>query len=646
MSDLLYFNGINGASGDYELQPMTPEVLAKIIAGEEIDEGELNELKLRQEDHFAVREGVDPTDLAQSGWGVIFAAKDEQVPAIKEALSELLTHRQNQAGERYREYIKGKGYRPGESKNKFLARHGAGPGPADPDVVPYYLLIVGDPETIPYRFQSQLDVQYAVGRIHFDTLEEYAQYAHSVVQAETGGVALPRQATFFGVRTPGDRATELSADHMIKPLAKKVSADQPGWDVRTLLKNDTTKAHLSGLLGGGETPALLFTASHGMGFPNGDPRQLPHQGALLCQDWPGPGKHRGAIPEDFYFSGDDVGSDARLLGTMAFFFACFGAGTPKLDAFAHLARKERAAIAPRNFVSQLPRRLLGHPKGGMLAVVGHVERAWGYSFMWDRAGEQLVVFEDTLKRLMEGAPVGHAIEYFNARYAEIATMLTPMIEDKSFGEPVDDLELAGMWTANNDARGYVILGDPAARLPVVQEGGAPQKRPTIALAADLKDRLAKLEAAGDAGEPAFAATTEEAPATSAVAESPPTDYVVAFGLRDQFNDLAGSVRRFTDQLAAALGKAAADITTLEVKTYATDDLDTVAGGGAGQTKLCAFTRVGFDGDMEVYVPEEAGKVDQELWQIHMEMVREAQANRAKLLGAMAEMATNLLKSLS
>ena len=34
-----------------------------------------------------------------------------------------------------------------------------------------------------------------------------------------------------------------------------------------------------------------------------------------------------AIPEEFYFSADDVGDEARLLGLIAFHFAYYGAGT-------------------------------------------------------------------------------------------------------------------------------------------------------------------------------------------------------------------------------------------------------------------------------------------------------------------------------
>jgi hypothetical protein len=218
-----------------------------------------------------------------------------------------------------------------------------------------------------------------------------------------------------------------------------------------------------------------------MGFkdPN-HPKLLSQQGSLICQDWPGPGI---PLTEDHYFSALDVRIEARLLGLIAFHFACYGAGTPKLDDFAHGQNSaERAAIAPHAFVARLPQRLLGHPQGGALAVIGHVERAWGYSFSWsdirgtEESQRQLAVFKSTIKRLLEGHPVGSAVEYFNERYAELSSDLTIQLEDIKYGAPVDDRGLAQNWTANNDARSYAIVGDPAVRLMV---GENAKERPTI-----------------------------------------------------------------------------------------------------------------------------------------------------------------------
>ena len=492
-SELLYFNGINGATGDYIQAPLNKAEVARLALSEVIDPKQLQELKFKnrqsKEATFAVVEGIDPTRLDQAGWGVVFAADTPgspfPAPALKEALQELLDHRRGQAtkvnAKFYKEFIGKDAFRPNESKQEFLARQGVGPGPADPAKgVPYYLLIVGSPEAIPFRIQYQLDVQYAVGRIWFDTLEEYRNYAHSVVSTETGKVRLARKATFFGVRNPGDPSTQLSAAELVEPLGKALtpaSTDTAAWQIQTAIgEGQATKARLARLLGGDETPALLFTASHGMGFPLGDPRQLPHQGALLCQDWPGRAAWHQPIPTDHYFAADDVGDGANLAGLIAFHFACYGAGTPNRNDFAHTPAAIPDFSTPKPIVARLPRRLLGHPKGGALAIVGHVDRAWGCSFTWPGAGRQLQCFQDALKRLMNGQPVGAAMENFNLRYAELSSDLSVEIEDVKFGKLADEDALAGMWTANNDARSYIILGDPAVRLSLATDAAPPTAR--------------------------------------------------------------------------------------------------------------------------------------------------------------------------
>ncbi len=656
--DLLYFNGINGATGQYELPPMSPHDLAGIALGEPLDPEHLSELKAWNEFiqtvHKGVRAGVDTKNLSETGWGVIFAYEDEQeneqFPAIREALQPLLDLRRTQATQKseryYREFTGADAYRPGESKLDFLARHGAGPGPADPEHVPYYLLIVGDPERIPYRFQYQLDVQYAVGRIHFETAEEYFNYARSVVAAEQGEVTLARQTAFFGVHNPDDRATELSTRHLVRPLADYVATQWSDWETATWLAEQATKGRLEHLIGGDQTPALLFTSSHGMGFPKGDPRQRRHQGALLCRDWPGPEAWKEKpIPDRFYFSGDDISSDAHLLGLMAFFFACYGAGTPRMDDFAHRAFRERTAIAPHAFVARLPQRMLGHPKGGALAVIGHVERAWSYSFMWERAGEQRAAFESTLHRLLEGYPVGAAVEYFDERYAELSSELSMALEEIEYGGRRDDLKLAGMWTANNDARSYAIIGDPAVRLPVAATGQEPTpERPTLD-AVVWQPTSAPSPASAPAHTPAASSTPSP---SSAPTPAEAADLgAVAFALGQERTSLADALKNFTHELAQALAKAADDVSSLEVATYTSGDIQTVeydyqAKKLAGQVQLRALTRIAFDGDTMSCVPAGDAAIDQELWHIHLEMVKEAQANRTQFLQAMAELAIRLI----
>ena len=220
---------------------------------------------------------------------------------------------------------------------------------------------------------------------------------------------------FFGVQNLDDAATGLTANELVKPLADRMARTKPTGPSRPG-SMPRRKRHAWPNCSGPETPTLLFTASHGMGFPT-RPAPASNQGALLCGDWPGPDMAE-ADPEGSLFCRRRYRDDARLLGLLSFHFACYGAGTPQ-KTISPAGVSPRSAIAPKAFVARLPQRLLGHPKGGALATIGHVERAWGYSFQVGPGQRADGGLREHAQALMEGHPVGSAVEYFNERYAEL-----------------------------------------------------------------------------------------------------------------------------------------------------------------------------------------------------------------------------------
>ncbi|MEA2603494.1 MAG: hypothetical protein QOF89_4486 [Acidobacteriota bacterium] len=457
--DLVVFNGVDPVTGDYLWPPLPLDDLAHRIVGRLRQPVRRHRIRVRR----AIAE-VDPKDLAATGWGVVFAP--DTSPEVREALQPLLDHRRDQAARQQEHLFQVYDLLPGESTSAFLSGLGAAPGPVDPQVVPYYLLLVGSPDSLPFSFQYRLDVQHGVGRLWFPDAEDYARYAARLIASEAAAAkipaseptspAVPREVVFFGPSHLGDEATRLSSRELVTPLAASLPGGRSGWTGRAFLGSAASKARLASLLGGEETPSLLFTAGHGLGLSCGHDDQHSLQGALLCGEWPGPGS--GPIPATCFLSSTDLPERANLRGMIAFHFACYSAGTPQWDTFA--PRDERQ-IAPAPFLADLPLALL---RRGALAVIGHIDRAWLYSFLWLHQKAQIGAFQSTLEQLLDGNPVGAAMEYFGERYAQISTELTLALDPGPDGLRIGDLELMQLWTANGDARSYVVLGDPAVRL--------------------------------------------------------------------------------------------------------------------------------------------------------------------------------------
>ena len=272
--------------------------------------------------------GVEEDDVAKAGWGIVF--RRGHGDDVRAALQPLVDHRAKTVRA---DRLKKLGYQKGDDARAFLARYGVSTANVAPTKVPYYLLLVGSPRSIPFEVERLLAVQYIVGRVAFTAADEYARYRGVRRRLRDR----PRLLGPAGGRLPGgtahDDATRLSKDGLL--VVHRSRKDGRGGDGpsrrtrsasrrKSFLVADATKANLVSLLRDG--PAVLF---------NGVARRLPSsrvtrfqaraQGALLCQDIasaPAPRGHGdGNVDPALYFAADDVPDDARVHGLVAVAFA-------------------------------------------------------------------------------------------------------------------------------------------------------------------------------------------------------------------------------------------------------------------------------------------------------------------------------------
>ncbi len=174
------------------------------------------------------------------------------------------------------------------------------------------------------------------------------------------------------------------------------------------------------------------------------------------------------------------------------------------------------------------------------------------------------------------------------------------------------------------------------------------KRPTADIPAMPED-LTSTEKTAPVTGPAPAAPTPTLTVTVSNPASPAAaGAAVDYGLLDSLKigqaSVSEATQKFIQKLGEYLSAALDDATSLEVRTYVSEDIGAVTyekGAFGGSARLRAMTRVNIDGDSLVCVPETAGELDTSVWAVHLDMLRQAQEGRTELLKTIVSAASGL-----
>ena len=465
--------GINYSTRKIILDPIEDTDLGQAIidayAGNQTDLEDVKRAqrgaKQRGEQQRKTRDEGDPRSV---GWTVLLNQKDPNAQAYLDAIQGLAMRR-GWMGEPL--------YYNNEKPYEWYDWVTNNYSPRNQDR-PFYILILGGPKQVPFLFQSFLATNAAVGRLDFDSPADVRAYADKLVRLEKASDPIVKREAIFFATNHGKNAqgffdpTYYSHYHLAAPMSQLVQENYQV-PVKTLFAQDATKANFADALHKAQ-PALVFTASHGVGAPDETlARQQALNGAICCQDAP------SDDDAAWLFGAWDVpANDAFLEGAMFFQFACFGYGTPAKSDFAHWdARIGRAVNAKQDFVAALPKKLLAHPHGP-IGFVGHLDIALLHGFedpnnpgtAQDPWHARVAPFTNAVRNLLNVNPVGFALRDMNRRYNELNQNLTTFFDQLQRREIKVDAtaqqRLTDTFLSRSDAQNYLIFGDPGARLRI------------------------------------------------------------------------------------------------------------------------------------------------------------------------------------
>jgi hypothetical protein len=362
---------------------------------------------------------------------------------------------------------------------------------------PRYLLILGDLDQVSLDTQQVLAQDGLPGRLAFSTDDGYGAYVDKVLAWQREPARQERARALFYTVHDGTSATTAGHAKLMTPchaLCARTARDKAREFPASAVEvhgGQTPDPDELLALAATRHPSVLLSMSHGLGPPRRRPwspaEAREHQGAMSFGV-------EGAL------TAKDVASKPFLPGGLWIYFACFGAGTPRTSAYKHwlemLAVHGMADLGPASatlrgldqnggFVSGLAKAALANPDGP-LAVLGHVDLAWSYSYEELRVGNAKGLtgsnrsrnFYNLITKLVAGQRAGAASLALKLVLGDVSAELNEHYDRSKRGgsvegaTPADMLALGNLWMLHQDLLGYALLGDPAVRLPLARQAHA------------------------------------------------------------------------------------------------------------------------------------------------------------------------------